>query len=104
MGQQWGKDLKDGTVPQERLVALIQVQMLNIPQHSRKAFRQGFLAGYGAGGEPVKSSCRQRKATHLDRSPTLQPMDRNKAHPSDRGHAARQREILLIGSIDQSFF
>jgi len=53
MGQQWGKDLKDGTVPQERLVALIQVQMLNIPQHSRKAFRQGFLAGYGAGGEPV---------------------------------------------------
>src|SRR5438552_16447547 len=53
MGQQWGKDLKDGAVPQERLVALIQVQMLNIPQHSRKAFRQGFLAGYGAGGEPV---------------------------------------------------
>src|SRR2546422_8335736 len=66
----------------------------------------GFLAGYGAGGNRFwrKSSSRQRKATHLDRSPTLQPMDRNKAHPSDRGHAARQREILLIGSIDQSFF
>ena len=51
MGWQWGKDLKDHTVPQERLVALIQVQMLNVPQHSQKAFRRGFLAGYGAGGE-----------------------------------------------------
>jgi len=45
--------LKDGTVPQERLVALIQVQMLNIPKHSQKAFRRGFLAGYGSGGDAV---------------------------------------------------
>jgi len=53
MGWQWGKDLKDRTVPQERLVALIQVQMLNVPHHSQKAFRRGFLTGYGAGGETV---------------------------------------------------
>ena len=53
VGQQWGKDVKDSTVPKERLVALIAVQMLNIPQHSQKAFRRGFLAAYGAGGETV---------------------------------------------------
>ena len=50
MGQQWGKDLKDGTVPQERLVALIQVQMLNIPQHSQNAFRRVFWPGMAQAG------------------------------------------------------
>ena len=53
LGQQWGADMKNGSVPKERLVALIEVQMLNVPQHSQKAFRRGFLAGYGTGGETV---------------------------------------------------
>jgi hypothetical protein len=53
LGRQWGADVKRGIVPKERLSALIQVQMLNVPEHSQKAFSRGFLGGYGRGGAGV---------------------------------------------------
>ena len=73
LGQQWGADVKNGSVPKERLIALTEVQMLNLPQHSLTAFRRGFLAGYGTGGETVLAQIIKQAQENNAREPMKNP-------------------------------
>ena len=73
LGQQWGADVKNGSVPKQQLIALIEVQILNIPQHSLTAFCRGFLAGYGTGGETVLAQIIKQAQENNAREPMKNP-------------------------------
>src|SRR5438067_13622359 len=77
--------------------------ILDIPQHSQNAFRRVFWPGMAQAASRFwrKSSSRQRKATHPKPMTTPSADLQKQGTPGDRVRAARQREILLIGSIDQ---